>query len=194
MGNIGSFSLLLSENKQLADLQKTLHAQLIKVADELITKLESIPYRIAIDDFHWGSNSDIQNSAIIFAYAYKLTEKQKYLDSVVETMDYIFGKNATGYSFLTGFGCKQVMHIHNRISGADGITKPIPGLISGGPNASRQDDIKKTKFGVEYPSKLPAKSYVDLQPSYASNENCLNWNAPAVFVLGFLEKNANKLQ
>ena len=130
---------------------------------------------------------------MILAYAYKLSNEQKYLDGVIETMDYIFGKNAVGYSFLTGFGSKQVMHIHNRISGADGIEKPLPGLIAGGPNAAQQDNIKKTKFGVEYQSDLPAKSYVDKQPSYASNENAINWNAPNVFVLGFLMASDDKL-
>ena len=32
------------------------------------------------------------------------------------------------------------------------------------------------------------KSWVDQEPSYASNEICLNWNAPLTYVLGFLEQ------
>jgi len=35
---------------------------------------------------------------------------------------------------------------------------------------------------AEYKSKLPSKSFEDVEPSYASNEVCLNWNAPAVYV------------
>ncbi len=35
---------------------------------------------------------------------------------------------------------------------------------------------------------LPPKAFEDVQASYASNEECLNWNAPAVFVLGYLEE------
>lgn len=194
LGNIGSFSLILAKNNAPTELKEKITTKLIKLADDLLIKLESIPYRIAIDDFQWGSNSDIQNSAIIFAYAYKLSGEQKYLDATVETMDYIFGKNATGYSFLTGFGNKSPMNLHNRPSGADGIDEPIPGFIAGGPNNNREDDISKSEWGVSYPNKFPAKSYVDVQGSYASNENCINWNAPAVFVLGFLEANSDKLQ
>ena len=41
---------------------------------------------------------------------------------------------------------------------------------------------------MEYASDYPAKSFADVEASYASNEVCLNWNAPAVFVLGYLEQ------
>ncbi len=195
LGNIGSFSILLAgEDEKLSPVKGKIKKQLVATADDLLNKINKIPYRIAVDDFQWGSNSDVQNSAMILGYAYKLTGDKKYLAGVMETMDYIYGKNATGYSFMTGFGSKRVMHIHNRISGADGIAEPLPGLIAGGPNAAQQDNIKKTKFGVEYASDLPAKSYVDEQPSYASNENAINWNAPNVFVLGFIKANSDKLK
>lgn len=194
IGNLGSFSLLLNENKVPAELIEKIKSNLLSLANQLIIKMNMIPYHIAIDEFVWGSNSDIQNSAIVFAYAYKISNDKQYLDAIVETMDYIFGKNATGFSFMTGFGSKTPMNIHNRPSAADGIDEPVPGFIAGGPNNKREDDISKSEWGVEYPIKFPAKSYVDLQGSYASNETCINWNAPAVFVLGFLEANADKLK
>ncbi|NJO88385.1 MAG: cellulase, partial [Chloroflexia bacterium] len=101
-GNIGSFSLLLADSTVSQELKEKIQEQLFDLANGLLIKLETIPYRIPINDFQWGSNSDIQNSAIIFAYAYKYSGDKKYLDAIIETMDYIFGKNATGYSFLTG--------------------------------------------------------------------------------------------
>ncbi|MDX1315329.1 MAG: glycoside hydrolase family 9 protein, partial [Eudoraea sp.] len=58
---------------------------------------------------------------------------------------------------------------------------PVPGLLAGGPNPSQQDNCP------DYPSDLPAKSYVDSWCSYASNEICINWNASLVFVLAFLD-------
>jgi Glycosyl hydrolase family 9 len=61
-------------------------------------------------------------------------------------------------------------------------------LLSGGPNAGRQDDAVK-----KLPQALPpAKDYVDDQASYASNEIAINWQAPLVFLLAgtrFLELN-----
>jgi endoglucanase len=75
------------------------------------------------------------------------------------------------------------MFPHHRPSGADDIDEPVPGFILGGPNKDKQDSQH-----VEYTSDYPAKSFIDFQDSFASNEVCLNWNAPAVFVLGYLEQ------
>jgi endoglucanase len=190
LGNLGSFSLIMSKEQLPGKLRENLDSRLLKTARHLLDQINNSSYKIPIDEFVWGSNSDIQNAAMVLAYAYKLTGDKKYLDGVVETMDYIFGKNATGYSFMTGFGCKTPMHVHNRISGGDNVEEPLPGLIAGGPNKNRED----VGAGVVYPDTLPAKSYVDVQPSFASNETAINWNAPAVFVLGFLEANADKLK
>jgi endoglucanase len=176
--NVGFHSLL--SNRKLAGELKTKHLEL---SDEILAKMETIPCGISIDHFEWGSNSDILNQALILCVAHHLSGEQKYLDGAIRNTDYIFGKNATGYCYLTGFGSRQVMNPHHRPSGADHIDEPVPGFIVGGPNKDHQD-----ANDVNYTSDLPAKSYLDDQASYASNEVCLNWNAPAVFVLGYLEQ------
>jgi endoglucanase len=127
------------------------------------------------------------DEAIPMALAYEYTHDPRFLAGVVECTDWIFGRNATGYSFVTGFGGKRPMHIHHRTSEADGIDEPIPGVLVGGPNARREDGNERNPMGIAYPSKRPAKSYVDLTRSFASNEICINWNGPLVYVLGFLE-------
>ena len=176
----------LLENKELLDddFANYFIKNHIKLANELISEINVNPYNIALNRYEWGSNSDILNQALILCIAHKITGEEKYIDAAEQINDYIFGKNATGYCFLTGFGSKKVMFVHHRPSGADGIAEPIPGFIAGGPNNDRQD-----ADNVSYLSILPAKSYMDLEASYASNEVCLNWNAPAVYVLGYLEEN-----
>jgi endoglucanase len=52
-------------------------------------------------------------------------------------------------------------------------------LLSGGPNANRQDDVLKA-LPAETP---PAKVYADQLASYASNEVAINWQASLVFLL-----------
>ena len=121
---------------------------------------------------------------MLMCVAHRLSGEEKYLVGAERINDYVLGKNATGYCFLTGFGSKRVMHPHHRPSGADGISEPVPGFVVGGPNNDRQDQGE-----VEYLSPYPARAYVDAEPSYASNEVCINWNAPAVYVLGYLEQN-----
>ncbi|REE82885.1 endoglucanase [Lutibacter oceani] len=181
--NMGFHSLLVNKDLLSEDFATALTQNHIKLADAILEKLNKNPYRIALDLFEWGSNSDILNQAIILCYAHSLTKEEKYLNGAEQITDYIFGKNATGYSFLTGFGSKKVMFPHHRPSGADDIENPVPGFIVGGPNKDKQDS-----FNVTYTSKLPAKSFMDVQKSFASNEVCLNWNSPVVFVLGYLEQ------
>ena len=66
---------------------------------------------------------------------------------------------------------------------SDGIAQPVPGLLSGGANMGQQDR-KDTQY-ARYAA--PMQSWADQEPSYASNEICLNWNAPLTYVLGWLE-------
>ena len=75
------------------------------------------------------------------------------------------------------------MHPHHRISAADNIEAPFPGMVAGGPNPQQQD-IAEVKV---YPSKQPDESYTDVTDSYASNEIAINWNASILALLGWLE-------
>ena len=181
--NVGFHSLL--ENKGMLDknFANSLTKGHLDLANGLLKSIESNPYRIALERYEWGSNSDVLNQAMILCIAHSLTGEEKYLTGAEQITDYVFGKNATGYSFLTGFGSKQVMFPHHRPSGADGIEQPVPGFIIGGPNKDKQD-----KEFVTYNSDFLAKSFIDTEGSYASNEVCINWNAPAVYVLGYLQQ------
>jgi endoglucanase len=85
-------------------------------------------------------------------------------------MDYILGRNSTGYCYVTGMGSKSPVNPHHRLAATDDIPGPLKGFLIGGPNPARQD-------GCEYPSLLPDESYADVLESYASNEIAINWNA-----------------
>lgn len=161
-----------------------------EVADRLVTlanQYHNLKRESAYDmvmgrsgDFYWGSNSLAGNQAMMLLQAYRLTGDERYFEAAVSNLDYLLGRNATGYSFVTGVGDKTPMNPHHRQSQADTISEPVPGLLAGGPNDGRQD-------GCTYPSELPAKSYVDDWCSYASNEITINWNAPLAYVAGAIE-------
>jgi endoglucanase len=91
-------------------------------------------------------------------------------------LDYLLGRNATGRSFVTGFGARPPLHPHHRPSQADTVAAPVPGLLVGGPNPGQQDRCPG------YPSRVPARSYLDDVCSYASNEIAINWNAPLAYL------------
>lgn len=129
-------------------------------------------------DFVWGSNAVVLNQGMMLLQAYRLTGKPDYLAAAQSGLDYVLGRNATGYSFVTGVGAHPFVHPHHRPSMADGVSAPVPGWLAGGPNPGQQD----AKECPAYPSKLPALSYIDHDCSYAANEVAINWNAPLVYV------------
>ena len=136
-------------------------------------------------NFGWGCLAEtfcVQGMTLL--YAYKLTGDKRYLAAAQHNVDYVLGRNATGYCYVTGFGQKSPMHPHHRLSTADGIDVPCPGMLVGGPNPGQQD---RHETGVVYASSEPDESYCDTMPSYASNEIAINWNAALVGVLGWLD-------
>lgn len=128
-------------------------------------------------DFVWGSNAVAANQGVALIQLYKLKGQSAHLSAAKANLDYLLGRNATGYCFVTGFGAQSPMHPHHRISEADGVKEPIPGLLVGGPNPGQQD-------GCNYPSGVFDESYVDHVCSYASNEITINWNAPMAYLIG----------
>lgn len=143
------------------------------------------PYGNAKKDFHWGCLAEsCAGKGVAMLYAYRFTHDKKYLTAAIENLDYILGRNATGYCYVTGFGQTPTMHPHQRLSAADGIEDPLPGFLAGGPNPGQQD---KAPNLPAYPSNHPDESYLDHDASYASNEIAINWNATLVALVGWIE-------
>ena len=185
---LGYYTLVRFEKKLTDGAKKdfpVIKERLKKAADKLSEGVSERPYRTVMGksarDFVWGSNSVAANQGILLIYVYKLTGDRKYLELALGNLDYLIGRNATGYSYVTGIGDKTPMFPHHRQSEADGIAEPIPGLISGGPNPGKQDKC------TTYTSSIPDESYTDNVCSYASNEIAINWNAPAAYLAGAIE-------
>ena len=132
------------------------------------------PYGNRENDFFWGCNSEgCCWRGVECLYAYRLTGDEKYRINAERCLNYVLGQNATGYCYVTGFGTNPTSHPHHRLS----FSHPkgtLPGFLAGGPNPAKQDYYSD---GVKYPKDVPAdESYLDYQPSYASNEVTINWN------------------
>lgn len=193
MSNVGFYSLISTENAAPAELKAKIKDGFVTLSNTIVDSINALPYNTPSSIFEWGSNSELMNRLLIVGFAYEQTKDKKYLDALVKSTDYFFGKNAVGYSFVTGFGSKTPMNPHHRQSYADKIAEPIPGFIVGGPNNGREDDIiynaQNGGAKTNYPVKLPATSYVDIYDSYASNEVTINWNASLLFLLSMIEAN-----
>jgi endoglucanase len=172
-----------------AALRAKLQQQMSGLANEFVRQQQQSPAALALveSDFVWGSNAVALNKAMLLLQSARLLgtdaagkiQQQQYQQAAQGLVDYVLGRNPTGYSYVSGFGNKTPQHLHHRPSEADGVTAPVLGWLAGGANPGQQD-------GCVYPSKAPAKSYSDTECSYASNEVAINWNAPLVYVLAAL--------
>ncbi|HZX57494.1 MAG TPA: glycoside hydrolase family 9 protein [Mucilaginibacter sp.] len=184
--SLGYYSMLRNAGlvkNSYPDLPK-LKQKLLDFADNLIKGTDSTAYQTVMQknkrNFNWGSNSTAANEGMALIQAYKLSGDKKYLRYALANLDYLLGRNGTGYSCVTGYGSKTPMHPHHRPSIADGIVDPIPGLLVGGPNPGMQDHVK-------VPSVVPDEAYIDNDQAYAVNEIAINWNAPFAYLANAIE-------
>jgi endoglucanase len=158
--------------------------RVLEIANNYIEKVPANAFGTVMGqsarDFNWGGNSNAANQGILLIKAYDLTGDKKFIDYALTNLDYLLGRNATGYSFVTGIGSKSPMFPHHRPSTADGVVDPVPGLLVGGPNPGMQDKCK-------YEFTEPETAYSDTDCSYASNEIAINWNAPIVYLANAIE-------
>lgn len=173
------------ENNKLASTaQRQITDYSRKKSDNVATSSFQTPCGDERGDFGWASMAEhFATPGITFLFAYHLTQDSQYLKLARQNADYILGRNAMGYCFVTGFGSKSPLSPHHRISIADGVEQPVPGLLVGGPNPEQQD---LSDLGTVYPSCLPDESYIDHPLSYASNEIAINWNSAAVGLFSWL--------
>lgn len=157
---------------------------LVSYCNSLVIRHNLNGFGITINpgEYYWGSNSDVLNKAIILIFGFVESGNINYKNTALAQLNYILGTNAHNLSFVTGVGTNSIMHPHHRPSAADGVVNPVPGLLSGGPNEYLNDPVLQSLFNSSTP---PALCFVDHVDSYASNEICINWNAPLVFVAGY---------
>jgi len=164
-----------------AEAKQAIRAASLKAAEAVAARTFEQPHRVSMlsSNFVWGSNSTALNYSLQLLVADRLQPSRKFVDAAAENLHYILGRNPFSVSWVTWVGTDWYKKPHHRPSGADSNSEPWPGLLSGGPNRSKQDPaMRKLADGLP-----PMKMWVDEQESYAANEIAINWNAPLVFVL-----------
>lgn len=181
--SLGAFSLVSSTDKikdgKIKDKIELIKQNLLNTADQLCQINQASPFKISMNSFSWGSNSDLANQGLLLIHAYKISGNKKYLKAAEDCLHYILGSNPLNMCFVTNFGDNSPKHIHDRRSSADKIDAPIPGLLVGGPTTAARSDCGEDK----YKSSFPALSYTDMECSYSTNEIAINWNAPLAFLV-----------
>ena len=189
-GTLGLISIL--HNAVSLDTQidvPSFNAKLISTANQIRTRVNTSAMKISMNtsDYVWGSNGTTANQIMLLINAYELTSDTTYLQAAYNATDYLLGRNGTGKCYITGFGSNPVLAPHHRISEADGVALPVPGMLSGGPQANAN-----SIDSCSYPNNYAATSYSDSWCSYSTNEVTINWNAPLVYIINALQYYQNQ--
>lgn len=196
---LGTFSAALNPDVLDKGDSKTVTENINAAADHYLALEEQqgygLPYgqsKIAYNDsdtgYLWGSNSFVTDNSVVMAFAYLLTDNDKYMDGVIGGMDYILGRNAMDYSYVTGYGSHAIEYPHHRYWSQlidDSFPKAPCGVMSGGPNSGMQDPWVQGS-GWKKGQIAPQKCFLDHIEAWSVNECTINWNASLSWVAGFL--------
>lgn len=191
--NTGTLGLIsISHNMASIGIQinvPTFNAKLITTANQIRTAVNSSAMKISMNptDYIWGSNGTTANQVMILINAYEITNDNTYLEAAYTATDYLLGRNGVAKCFVTGYGSNTVLAPHHRISEADNIALPIPGMLAGGPHSNASNYETCTYIGNNN-----ATEYSDTWCSYATNEVTINWNAPLVYITNALQYYQNQ--
>jgi endoglucanase len=134
----------------------------------------------------WGSNGRILNNLVVLAAAHRLTGDPGFRDAVATGMDYLLGRNALGQSYVTGYGTDRSRHLRTRQFGHDldpAFPPPPAGALAGGANSTETPGFPSDPRIAGRP---PQCCYLDEPTSETTNDICIRWNAPLVFVATYL--------
>lgn len=166
--NMGMFTYALSKREgRNSELLESVRQDIIAVADAIVANAKRDVYDRPLVRYYWGCNGTVARQVINLYVAYRTSQKQEYINTALDAIGHIFGRNYYGRSYVTGLGHNPPMNPHDRRSGADGIKEPWPGYLVGGG--------------------LSATGWQDVQDDYRTNEIAINWQAGLVYALaGFL--------
>ncbi|MDM7831582.1 glycoside hydrolase family 9 protein [Cellulomonas edaphi] len=183
-----------------AQLDLALHGSALTGHDQIVDRLRAgadrllalqadqpwgQPYAPA-SGWAWGSNGRVLNNLVVLGMAHLVTGERSYADAVAIGADYLLGRNALGQSYVTGYGTDDSRHQRTRQFGHDldpAMPPPPPGALAGGANSVPVPDFP-------YDDRLrglpPQLCYLDEPTSEVTNDVCIRWNAPLVWVATFL--------
>jgi endoglucanase len=169
--NLGLLTYLFSQragrDPQLVAAIKT---ELLATADRIVHQRDAHGYARPLGTrYYWGANGGIVNTTVLLQSAYRLTPKREYVETTLDALGYLFGRNYYARSFVTAVGANPPLHPHDRRSMGQPGAPAWPGYLVGGgwPHAT---------------------DWVDVAENYRVNEIAINWNAPLIYALaGFID-------
>lgn len=143
------------------------------------------------EGYQYGSNAMAISNAVVIAYAYDLTNDNKYINGVSQAMNYLLGNNPLSFSYITGYGSYSVKSPYHKYWAYDldrYFPKAPDGVLVGGPNVEISDPyIRGMGFVPGDSSNISQRCYIDALEAWSVNSVGLDWNAPLAWVTAFLQ-------
>ena len=147
------------------------------MADTLLESCKKDGFFMGLKTYAWGSNKDVADNGMLLLVANNLQPNDEYVEYAKKHRDYIFGVNATGYCYVTGYGTLSPIATHHRPSQV--LDTTMPGMLVGGPDGNLEDPYAKAVL-YGYPKAL---CYVDNEQSFSCNEITIYWNSPLIYLM-----------
>jgi endoglucanase len=169
--NLGLLTYLFSKRGgRDARLVRQVRDDLVAAAESIVRLRDAHGYARPLGTrYYWGANGGVVNTTLLLQAANRITPKPAYVETTLDAISHIFGRNYYGRSFVTGLGANPPQHPHDRRSMGRAGAPAWPGYLVGG----------------GWPR---AKDWKDESAIYQVNEIAINWNAPLIYALaGFIE-------
>jgi endoglucanase len=169
--NLGLLAYLFSKRGgRDAKLVRQVRDDLIATADGIVSVRDSHGYARPLGmRYYWGANGGVVNTTVLLQAANCVAPKPAYVETTLDAISNLFGRNYYGRSFVTGLGANPPQHPHDRRSMGKAGAPAWPGYLVGG----------------GWPK---ATDWKDESAIYQVNEIAINWNAPLIYALaGFIE-------
>ena len=172
--NLAMFTYLFSKREGKRDnLVEDIRRDLVRTADSIVAQRNKDIYgRCLGEQYRWGSNGTVARECLTLQLANRVSPNPEYIDTALDSISHLFGRNYYCRSFVTGLGYKPPMNPHDRRSGGDRVRDPWPGYIVGGGHS--------------------ATGWQDIEKDARTNEICINWQGALVYALaGFASGSGN---
>jgi endoglucanase len=168
--NIGLITYALSQrNGKNKQLETKIKDAIINCANQIVSDCNNDVYgRPLGKSYYWGCNGTVARQVLILQAANMLSPKADYINTSLDAIGHIFGRNYYNRSYVTGLGKDPPKNPHDRRSGGDNVVEPWPGYLVGGGHT--------------------ATTWHDEMSDYETNEIAINWQAALVYALaGFIK-------
>lgn len=168
VSNLGMFQYAISKRKgKNPEVLKAIQKNIVDGADKIAQNAAADVYARPLIRYYWGCNGTIARQVMNLQVANRISPDKKYVQTSLDAIAHLFGRNYYNRSYVTGLGINPAMNPHDRRSGSDNEVEPWPGYLVGGGHK--------------------ATEWHDKEEDYATNEIAINWQGALVYALaGFI--------